>query len=212
MTDRRSIALFAAFFVGYNLALASVLLATYPVPSGHTTLYFGNGDFAPWTVVYNPQFSFMQSRPFQLEGGSVLTGSFEVYRMWNGSEVPQDPPQEVQVKLVPAPSLYPGPTGVGPPIWFARYASVVTVSAYDVTVGSPFTLIVSTYTADCVHNCTVNVSGALTTTTPPPSQPLVFPLAAAGVILMASPGLWAAGRRLRRNTGEGPKNPDPPPT
>ncbi len=198
--------------MGYNLVLASVLLSTYPVPSEQRTIYFGNGDFVPWTLVYNPDFTFMQSRPFQLWGGEVLTGSFEVYRLWNGSGVPLDPPNEVQVKLEPPAYLSPGPGNTGPPLWTVFYSALVTVPAYQVHAGATYTFIVSTYTADCNNNCSVDISATLTATIPPSYQGGELPLAAAGVVLIASPGLWVVGKRLRRGRGGGQgKPPSPPP-
>ncbi len=211
-TNRRYIAPFALFFVGYNLLLASVLLSVYPVPPPHRTIYFANGDFVPWRLVYNPQWTFMQSRPFQLYGGEVLTGSFEVYRLWNGSGVQLDPPQEVQVKLEPPAYLYPGPGGTGPPIWWAFYSSVVTMTDYQVPGGAPYTLIVSTYTADCNNNCSVNISGVLTATTLSAYSSWQIPLAIGGVFLLVSPGLWVVGERVWRQRGGGKGMPPSPPS
>lgn len=202
------------FFVGYNLVLASVLLSTYPFSSEQRTIYFGNGDFVPWTLVYNPDFTFMQSRPFQLSGGEILTGTFEVYRLWNGSGVPMDPSQEVQVKLEPPDSLFSTFVNLGGsiPIWMATYSTLVPVPNYRVPLGATYTFIVSTYTRDCNNNCSVDISGTLTATTPPSSQAGEFALAAAGVVLMASPGLWVVGERLRRGRGGGQGKPPSPPS
>jgi hypothetical protein len=204
---RKSIALFALFFVGYNLVLAAAMTSLIPQPQ--RSIPFGLGDWALRGVgPPNPQgtWVYLVSKPFDLHRGEVLDGGFMAYKAYSDTGRFAGYLLFLDMSLVPF-----NEQDHGSILGYAPNPAFALAFNYRVPADGTYALLAS---AEMENNVSwaVKVTGTLTAGTPSSLPMWIAPLAITGVLLMTSPGLLVVGGRLRGRRSRTKGLPAPPPS